>query len=82
MGQPWGGRQGSEQLKAILSDWPMDRPRNWVSGSMSRCTAKDAEGVQTCIARNRPFGERGVARAAGPAMGSVAHLARLKGGRR
>ena len=29
-GSLWAWRQGSEQLRAILSDWPLERPRDWL----------------------------------------------------
>jgi putative transposase len=44
-------------LKAILNDWPVDRPRNWVASVNEPMTEEEAEAVQTCIARNRPYGD-------------------------
>jgi putative transposase len=55
-GSLWARRQGNEQLRSILSDWPLERPRNWVALVNEPLTEKEAERFQLCIARNRPFG--------------------------
>ena len=55
-GSLWARRHGNEQLKAILSDWPIARPTNWVRLVNEPMTDKEAEGIRTCIARNRPYG--------------------------
>jgi putative transposase len=55
-GSLWARRQGNETLKDILSDWPLDRPRNWAALVNAPMTKKEAEGFQLCIARNRPYG--------------------------
>ena len=52
----WVRRHGDAPLKALLSDWPVDRPRNWVSVVNRPMSAKEHEKIQTCLARNRPFG--------------------------
>jgi putative transposase len=57
-GSLWARRQGDESLKAILSDWPMARPRNWAALVNEPMTEREGEGMQICIARNRPFGEK------------------------
>ncbi len=56
-GSLWARRQGDESLKAILSDWPVERPRNWMARVNAPLTEKEAERLQTCIARNRPYGD-------------------------
>ena len=55
-GSLWAGWRGDEKLRAILSDWPVERPADWVRLVNEPMTAKEAEGIRTCIARNRPFG--------------------------
>lgn len=50
-------RQGNERLQDILSDWPVERPRNWVALVNQPLTEKEAEGFPTSMARNRPYGE-------------------------
>ena len=55
-GSLWARRHGEEPLKAILSDWPMKRPRNWLRLVNEPVRDKEVEGLRTCIARNRPYG--------------------------
>lgn len=55
-GSLWARRHGSSQLKAILSDWPVQRPRGWVGLVNKPLTEKEKQGIVTCIARNRPYG--------------------------
>ena len=56
-GSLWARREGNDRLKAMLSDWPVERPRNWLALVNKAMTDKEAEGIQTCIARNRPYGD-------------------------
>jgi len=56
-GSLWARRYGEEELKAILSGWPVERPRNWVALVNELMTEKEAERFQICMARNRPYGD-------------------------
>jgi putative transposase len=56
-GSLWAQRNGDDRLKAILSDGPIVRPRNWLALVNQSMSQQEAEGVQVCIARNRPYGE-------------------------
>jgi putative transposase len=55
-GSLWAWRKGSERLKALLSDWPVPRPRNWTALVNQPLKDEDTESVQISIARNRPLG--------------------------
>ena len=55
-GSLWARRHGSEPLRAILSEWPIARPGDWIRLVNKPMTDKEAEGIRTCITRNRPFG--------------------------
>ena len=55
-GSLWARRHGDQQLKAILSEWPLPRPADWVKLVNQAMTEKEAEAIRICIARNRPFG--------------------------
>ena len=57
----WARRRGDEQLKAILSDWPVERPMGWMKLVNEPMTEKEVEGVRTCIAKPTLW-KRGVAR--------------------
>jgi len=57
---PWsslGARlHGSKELRAILCDWPIARPRTWVKLVNKPLPKQELEKIRVCIARNRPFG--------------------------
>ncbi len=56
-GSLWARCRGEPKLKALLRDWPVARPRNWVGLVNDPMTEKEVEKIQVCIARNRPYGE-------------------------
>ena len=41
---------------AILSDWPLERPRDWMRLVNEVMSESDVEKLRGCIARNRPYG--------------------------
>jgi putative transposase len=55
-GSLWARRHGDDRLQSLLSDWPVERPRQWVKLVNDLLTEKEAECIRTCIARNRPYG--------------------------
>jgi putative transposase len=55
-GSLWARRHGDERLRAILSDGPIQGCRNWVRWVNEPLTKRELEGLRTCVARNRPFG--------------------------
>ena len=55
-GSLWARRQGSETLKAILNDWPLERPHDWVGLVNEVMSEKETDEVRKCMARNRPYG--------------------------
>jgi putative transposase len=56
-GSLWARRYGSDELKAMLSAWPIERPRHWVALVNSPITEREAEAIQIRIARDRPYGD-------------------------
>ena len=54
-GSLWARRQGGEELRAILSDWPLARPRDWMRLVNEVMSERELEKLCACIARNRPF---------------------------
>ena len=56
-GSLWARRQGGEEVKTLLSDWPVERPRNWVAFVHEAITKREWETLQTCLARSRPYGD-------------------------
>ena len=55
-GSLWVRHQHDERLSHLLSEWPVDRPGNWVSAVNRPMSPKEQEKMGTCIDRNRPFG--------------------------
>jgi putative transposase len=56
-GSLWARRQGDAELRQMLSDWPLKRPRNWAALVNRPIAAKELERFQTSMARNRPYGD-------------------------
>jgi putative transposase len=57
----WGSeavRSGNvRELKAILSDWPVTRPRDWSVQADEATADGQGEHIRLCIRRSRPFGD-------------------------
>lgn len=53
----WRRRFGDEQAKAILTDWPVDRPQSWLSVVNRSQVQRDVRTLHNCIQSGRPFGE-------------------------
>ncbi|MDF0675521.1 MAG: transposase [Nitrospira sp.] len=53
----WRRTQGDPKLTAWLSDWPIDRPRNWVARVNRPETGEELEALRVSVQRGRPFGE-------------------------
>jgi len=61
----WHRTQGDPQRAGWLSDWPVERLRNWVARVNQPETAAELEALRMSVQRGRPFGnETWVARAA------------------
>ncbi len=52
----WVRRKGDDRLKGLLSEWPVERPKNWLSSVNRAMPANECERIRTCIERGRPFG--------------------------
>lgn len=56
---PWSGlhtrREGGKPL--VLCDWPVNRPRNWMSLVNGVWEPKELERLRTSVNRGRPWGE-------------------------
>lgn len=65
-------------MKSLLSDWPVDRPRNWTQTVNEPMSAKELAAVQTCMARNRPFGSEAWQRRTADRLGLL-HTLRAEG---
>jgi putative transposase len=48
--------KGPEAMKSLLSDWPVERPRNWVDLVNRPQSDAEVEAVRLCEKRGRPLG--------------------------
>ena len=56
-GSLWRRTHGDSPKTAWLSDWPVDRPRDWVVRVNRSQGASELEALRTSVQRGRPFGE-------------------------
>jgi putative transposase len=56
-GAEWVRNHGTKELRAILSPWPVDRPRGWASWVNQPQTPAETDAIRTCIRRSSPFGD-------------------------
>ena len=53
----WVREQGNEKQKALLCNWPVERPADWEHLVNTALTVKELERLQLSIDRSRPFGD-------------------------
>jgi putative transposase len=57
----WGSchirKEGPAELAQLLSDWPIDMPRNWNAWLDAESDVEDVKRIQTAIARSQPMGD-------------------------
>lgn len=53
----WRRDQGDATLPTWLSDWPVERPRDWIARVNRPQTASELESLRVSVQRGRPFGE-------------------------
>ncbi len=56
-GSLWARREGPEELRGMLSEWPMERPGRWLDMVNAPLTAKEMARVRLSAARGRPYGD-------------------------
>ena len=53
----WRREQGDGKVRAWLSSWPVEQPRDWVTRVNRPQTASELEALRVSVQRGRPFGE-------------------------
>ena len=53
----WRRAQGSAKLASWLSDWRVERPRDWMARVNRPQSASELESLRLAVQRGRPFGE-------------------------
>ena len=81
-GSLWARRRGDEKLKAILADWPVERPRNWIALVNEAMTEKEVERIPDMHSQEPSLRRRRMAGRSGQASGVAAHVAPRVGRRR
>jgi putative transposase len=55
----YGGRKEEDQDPALkLSDWPVERPRNWLARVNASLPSGKLEALRECVDRGRPYGSQ------------------------
>jgi putative transposase len=55
----WRRERGDEEAKALLSDWPVATPKNWLQWVNEAQTAGELEALRRSVQRGLPFGKEG-----------------------
>ena len=55
----WRRSQGDAKLTSWLSDWPVERPRDWVTRVNRPHTVSELEALRVSVQRGHPFGADG-----------------------
>ena len=74
----WRMEHGSSEQKAVLSAWPVDRPRRWQSYVDAPQSEAELESLRRCVTRGRPFGSERWARETAGLLG-LRHTLRSRG---
>ncbi|MCX5674877.1 MAG: transposase [Planctomycetota bacterium] len=53
----WLRLRGDSKAKALLGDWPLPLPPNWVAWVNEPLTQEELDAVRECAARGTPYGE-------------------------
>ena len=53
----WRRAQGDVKLASWLSDWPVERPHDWLARVNRPQSASELGSLRTSVQRGRPFGE-------------------------
>jgi len=52
----WVRLRGDAQQKSILSEWPVERPRDWTRWVNQSLHENEREAIKTSLGRGRPLG--------------------------
>lgn len=65
----WTRRHETEAMRSLLSDWPIDVPRNWEAWVNQPQTEAEVEALREHIRRSRPYGEANWAKRTANSLG-------------
>jgi putative transposase len=55
-GSLWVRARGNDRQRALLSDWPIERPRDWTKHVNAPLTRKELAAIELSLKRGRPLG--------------------------
>jgi putative transposase len=55
-GSLWRYKYGDAKAKSLLSDWPVERPRNWAQWVNGADADAEVERLRQSVSRGSPFG--------------------------
>jgi len=55
-GSLWRSTSGQKPARALLSAWPVERPRNWRQRVNQPLTAAELKAIRRCVNRGQPYG--------------------------
>ena len=53
----WWRVHGSDEIRASLSTWPVERPTNWTARFSAPLTTKERDRLRLSMERGRPYGD-------------------------
>ncbi|MEM1067737.1 MAG: transposase [Planctomycetota bacterium] len=56
-GSAWRRRYGSPEERAMLAQWPIERPVSWDESVRAELSVKELEKLRWCVRRGCPFGD-------------------------
>jgi putative transposase len=65
----WRRQQGPQPGAALLSDWPVPRPADWVREVNRPQTEAELEALRRCVQRGQPYGQEGWAKRVAQRLG-------------
>lgn len=78
----WGGLwarvHGDDALEAILSPWPVERPKDWLRRVNAPLSAKELRRLRLSLQRGQPYGEEGWVQRTAQSLG-LEHTLRPEG---
>jgi len=52
----WARREGDDDLQAMLSNWPVAEPTQWLRTVNRGLDESELEAVRQCVQKDRPYG--------------------------
>lgn len=74
----WRREHGGAKAQALLTDWPVERPRQWLRKLAAAQKAAELQELRACVVRGRPYGSAAWQKATAARLG-LTHTFRPRG---